>query len=60
VFLLFIFLLLLGGAGIATFVGGEVWTNYEEFFRLALPAITGLFGAAIGFYFGRDKAEALL
>ncbi len=36
-------------------MGGEVWNNYDEFLRFALPAVTGLLGTAMGFYFGSQR-----
>jgi hypothetical protein len=43
---------LLVGA-ITIFVGGQSWTNAQDFLQTAIPAITGLLGSAMGFYFGR-------
>lgn len=53
--LLFILIALLVGGGLAAFVGGEAWKNYDSFLRFALPAVTGLLGTALGFYFGSQR-----
>jgi hypothetical protein len=31
------------------------WADVREWLEVMLPAVTGLFGSALGFYFGRDK-----
>lgn len=53
--LIAIFIFVLGFGIIAVFVGGEAWMRYEDFLRFALPAVTGLLGTAIGFYFGSQR-----
>lgn len=40
---------------VAAMVGGEAWTNGRDFLQVALPAITGLLGSAVGFYFGSQR-----
>lgn len=40
---------------VAAMVGGEAWTNGRDFLQFALPAITGLLGSAVGFYFGSQR-----
>lgn len=49
-----LFLLLIGGI-VAVFSGAETWNRYEELARLAVPAVIGLLGSAIGFYFGSQR-----
>jgi hypothetical protein len=34
-------------------VDGGVWTNARDYLQVAVPAVTGLLGSAMGFYFGR-------
>jgi len=52
---IFIIILILAGlvsAGIISYVPKNSWSQVKEFLNLALPAVTGLLGSAIGFYFG--------
>jgi hypothetical protein len=49
--LLAIFALVLGFAGFET-SNDKVWANAKEFLNIALPAVSGLLGSVIGFYFG--------
>lgn len=37
--------------GAATCFFPTAWTNAKDFMSIALPAVTGLLGSAIGFYF---------
>jgi hypothetical protein len=38
---------------IALFIDAGVWTNARDYLQVAVPAVTGLLGTAMGFYFGR-------
>lgn len=53
-FTVFFGLTLLGGFATAI-IGGEAWTNGRDFLQIALPAVTGLLGSAVGFYFGSQR-----
>lgn len=40
------------GAACSIMIVGTQWTQVKEYINIALPAITGLIGSAMGFYFG--------
>jgi len=51
------FLALLGDAGIAAFATKDHWEQTKEMLQIILPALTGLLGSALGFYFGAKSSE---
>jgi hypothetical protein len=51
------FLLLMGDAGVAAFAVKEHWEQTKEMLQILLPALTGLLGSALGFYFGTKSGE---
>jgi hypothetical protein len=38
---------------IALFVGVQLWINGKDYVQIAISAVAGLLGTAMGFYFGR-------
>jgi hypothetical protein len=38
---------------ITLFVGGPMWMNGKDYVQVAISAVSGLLGTAMGFYFGR-------
>lgn len=46
------FLALLADACVASFAAKEHWEQTKEMLQILLPALTGLLGSALGFYFG--------
>lgn len=50
-----ILLVLLGIALIASIERVDKWSEMKELLEVWLPALTGLLGSAVGFYFGTRK-----
>jgi hypothetical protein len=51
------FLALLGDAAAAAFATKDHFEQTKEMLQILLPALTGLLGSALGFYFGTKSAE---
>ena len=51
------FLGLLADACAASFASKEHWEQTKEMLQILMPALTGLLGSALGFYFGTKSAE---
>ncbi len=50
------FLALLTDACVAALATPEHWTQTKEMLQILLPALTGLLGSALGFYFGTKSS----
>jgi uncharacterized membrane protein HdeD (DUF308 family) len=44
-------------AAVAAFGSKEHWEETKEMLQILLPAVTGLLGSAIGFYFGAQSKK---
>lgn len=51
------FIVLMVDAGAAAFAAKERWEQTKEMLQILLPALTGLLGSALGFYFGTKSGE---
>lgn len=54
-FLLVLFTLSLIAGFAGVLLGADEWARTQQFLQIVLPAITGLLGGAIGFYYGSQK-----
>lgn len=45
------------GAGVAAFLGDDIWTNVKDLLQILLPAELTLLGGAVGFYFGTQQSS---
>jgi hypothetical protein len=51
-------IILIGFAGVAASLGSkEHWDETKEMLQILLPAVTGLLGSALGFYFGAQSKK---
>ncbi len=48
-------ILLLAGIAVGGFLKTKSWSDAHELLDILLPAVAGLLGSAIGFYFGRKN-----
>jgi hypothetical protein len=51
------FLGLLADACAASFASKDHWEQTKEMLQILMPALTGLLGSALGFYFGTKSGE---
>jgi hypothetical protein len=51
------FLALLADACVASFATKDHWDQTKEMLQILLPALTGLLGSALGFYFGTKSSQ---
>lgn len=49
--------LLVAAAAVAALGSKEHWDETKEMLQILLPAVTGLLGSAIGFYFGAQSKK---